>query len=397
MSQVVPLVFFSNSQERGGAEEHVLTLLRSLSREYFKFYLACPPVVARALKKDLPNDVEVAEIDLTSPSQIGEASKLYSLLRETKAQILHSHLFFASFFASPIGKIAGVPLVIETPHVREQWRKGWKASYRIDRFAGMFVDHYIAVSAANKKYLVEEKGLPAEKITVILNGSDLRRFSENVSSQKVRAQIGIAPNDLLVVVPARLAPQKGHTVLLDAAPEVIKRFPSVRFACVGDGELKNELTARAVRLGVEANFLWLGFQPNMPDWYAAADVVALPSFFEGLPLSMIEALASGRAAVASAVDGTPEIVVHEKTGLLVSPGNPAELSEALVRLLADSSLRAKLGAAGVRWVNETFSDTRQVDATEQLYLDLIDRKTGSKHFRKTADVRPHEVTLEQTR
>jgi glycosyltransferase involved in cell wall biosynthesis len=112
---------------------------------------------------------------------------------------------------------------------------------------------------------------------------------------------------------------------------------------------------------------------------------------------MIEALASGRAAVASAVDGTPEIVVHEKTGLLVSPGNPAELSEALVRLLADSSLRAKLGAAGVRWVNETFSDTRQVDATEQLYLDLIDRKTGSKHFRKTDDVRPHEITLEQTR
>ncbi len=397
MSQVIPLVFFSNSQERGGAEEHVLTLLRGLSREYFKFHLVCPPVVARALEKDLPKDVEVAEIDLTSPKQVGAASRLNRLLRKTNAQILHSHLFYASFFASPIGKFASVPVVIETPHVREQWRKGWKASYRIDRFAGRFVDHYIAVSAANKKYLVEEKGLPAEKITVILNGSDLTKFSQHVSSRDVRSQFGIDAAAPLIVIPARLAPQKGHTVLLDAAPAVVKAFPSVRFACLGDGELKSELVAKAAKLGVEANFFWLGFQPNMPDWYAAADIVALPSFFEGLPLSMIEALASGRAAVASAVDGTPEIVVHEQTGLLVNPGNPNELSEALMRLLADSSLRTRLGNAGIRWVNGRFSDTRQVDATEQIYLDLVNMKTGSTHVRKSVEVQAHEETLEQSR
>ena len=211
MSQRIPLVFFSNSQERGGAEEHVLTLLRGLSREHFDFHLVCPPVVARAVEGDLPKDVEVAEIDLCSPKHVGAASKLFSYLRKTKAEILHSHLFYASFFASPVGKLAGVPVVIETPHVREQWRKGWKASYRIDRFAGKFVDHYIAVSASNKKYLVEEKKLPAEKISVILNGSDLRKFSHYSPSLNLRAQLGIGSNDPVVLVPARLAPQKGHT------------------------------------------------------------------------------------------------------------------------------------------------------------------------------------------
>jgi glycosyltransferase involved in cell wall biosynthesis len=384
MSQRIPLVFFSNSQERGGAEEHVLTLLRGLSREHFQFHLVCPPIVARAVESDLPKDVEVAEIDLCSPKHVGAAGKLFSYLRKTKAEILHSHLFYASFFASPVGKLARVPVVIETPHVREQWRKGWKASYRIDRFAGKFVDHYIAVSAANKKYLVEEKKLPAQKISVILNGSDLRKFSHYSPSLNLRAQLGIGSNNPVVLVPARLAPQKGHTFLLDAAPSIVEAFPSVRFVCLGDGELKTELMGKADRLGVAPNFLWLGFQNNMPEWYAFADVVALPSLFEGLPLAMIEALASGRAAVATAVDGTPEIVVNERTGLLVAPGNPQQLSAAIVRMLSDASLRKRLGDAGVQWVTDNFSDARQIAATEELYLDLVEQRLGgSDRIRKS--------------
>jgi glycosyltransferase involved in cell wall biosynthesis len=377
MNSLLPIVFFSNSQERGGAEEHILTLLNGLPRERFCFHFVCPPAVARAVERDLPDDVEIAEIDFSRPRQVDAAAQLFKFLKARKASVLHSHLFYASIFASPVGKAARVPVVIETPHVREQWRKGWKANYRIDRFAGKFVDQYIAVSAANKKYLVEEKGLPAQKITVILNGSDLNKFTNIPRSNDLRIAHQIGLSDLLVLVPARLAPQKGHSVLIEAASEIVKNFPSVRFVCVGDGDLKPNLIAQAKRCGVEGNFKWVGFQKNMPEWYAASDLVVLPSFFEGLPLAMIEALASERPVVATSVDGTPEIVLHERTGLLVSPGQPQDLANAINRLLGDPDLRRKFGQAGFRWVHDNFSDKKQIRATEQLYLSLLEKKCPS--------------------
>jgi L-malate glycosyltransferase len=371
----LPVLYFSNSLVRGGAEEHVLTLLRGLDRSRFRPLVACTPEVARKMEPDLPDGVPVTALRLRHPRDMGAAWQLAALIRRERVAVLHSHLFYSSLFASPIGRACKVPLIVETPHIREVWRRGWKANYAVDRFAGRFVDHYIAVSDANRRYLIDEKGVPPAKVVVIHNGCDLRRFDVgHTSTASLRKDLGFPTGAPILVVVGRLEPQKGHRILLDALPVIQREFPSVRLVCVGEGVLREELQARVHALGMDDAVRFVGQQSNVPDWLALADVVVLPSFFEGLPLAAIEALAATRAMVATSVDGTPEVVIGEETGLLVPPGDPGRLAGAIGRLLRDPGLRKRLAEAGREHVKGRFTDVRQVARTEALYEMALRRR-----------------------
>ncbi|PYN14724.1 MAG: hypothetical protein DME05_14400, partial [Candidatus Rokuibacteriota bacterium] len=197
----------------------------------------------------------------------------------------------------------------------------------VDRIAGRFVDQYIAVSDANRRYLVEEKGLARHKVVVIHNGCDLRRFNPHHRAPAgMRESLGFGASDPVLVVVGRLEPQKGHRVLFDALPAVRAQFPRVRLVCVGEGARRQELEQQVAASGLGDTVRFVGQQANVADWLALADVTVLPSFFEGLPLAAIESLAAGRPMVASAVDGTPEVVVDGATGLTVPPGDAAGLA-----------------------------------------------------------------------
>jgi len=376
--RTVPLsvLYFSNALARGGAEEHILTLLRGLDRARFRPHLVCTPEVARRLRPDLPDDVDLIPLRLRHPRQVEAARRLARILRERRVDVLHSHLFYSSLFASPIGWLCRVPLIVETPHVREGWRQGWlKSRFVVDRLAGRFVDYYIAVSEANARYLVERKGLPAEKVVVIHNGCDLTRFDPaRPAPASLRPSLGFGNGDPVLLVVGRLEPQKGHAVLLDALPAVQRQFPRVRLVCLGEGSLREDLERHADGLGLNGSVRFVGFQPNAAEWMALADVTVLPSFYEGFPLVALESLAAGRPVVATAVDGTPEVVLDGKTGLTVPPGDPGRLAEALCRLLRDPDERRRLASAGRQWVHERFSQERQVRRTGELYLYARERR-----------------------
>ncbi len=372
---MISVLYFSNTLARGGAEEHILTLLRGLDRSRFRAHLVCTPEVADRVRRDVPADVDLIQLRLRKPGDVGAALSLVYILRRRRIDVLHSHLFYSSLFASPIGKLCRVPLVVETPHVREQWRQGLKSHYVVDRLAGRFVDQYIAVSEANRRYLIEEKGLPPQKVVVIHNGSDLRRFSpQHRGPAGQRQSLGFKNDDPILVVIGRLEPQKGHRVLLEALPAIRQQFPDVRVVCVGEGALRGDLERQADESGLGDSVRFVGQQSNVQDWLALADVTVLPSFYEGLPLAAIESLAIGRPMVASAVDGTPEIVVDGQTGLTVPPGDPVQLARAISRLLGDPALREKLVAAGRDWVLERFGEERQVQRTEALYQLALARR-----------------------
>lgn len=367
-------MYFSNTRARGGAEEHILTLLRGLDRRCFRFHLVCSPEVAEAMGKDLPADVELLPLRYDSIKQWGAAMQLRSWIRERQIQILHSHLFYSSFYGSPVGWSAGVPLVIETPHIRELWRHGLKGSYVIDRAAARFVDRFIAVSHANAKYLVEEKGIPQKKVHVIQNGSDLSRFRpDHRVPAGMRESLGFGQGDPILLVAARLEPQKGHSVLLNAMPDVVREFPNVRLVCLGDGALRNELEAQTARLGLGSNVTFVGFRSNVQDWLALCDFTVLPSFFEGLPLVAIESLAAGRPMVASAVDGTPEVVVDGRTGITVPPGEPKALAQAICSMLRSAEMRNRMAEQGRTWVLDHFTQERQIQQTAEFYLQSLGR------------------------
>lgn len=372
----ISVMHFSNEGVRGGAEEHMLTLLRGLNRELFSLHLACTPELARLMKHDLPDDVEVFPLKLNKPWQLQSAMELAAILRKRQVEVLHSHLFYASLFASPVGWICRVPIVVETPHVREVWRRGLKSRYTIDRLVGRCVTHYIAVSEANRRYLTEDKGLPDRKVHVIHNGSDLKRF-QGLSSNptELKTAMGFRAEEHVILVAGRLEPQKGHTVLLDAMPLVRRRFPNVRTVFAGEGSLLPQLQQQVTGLGLQGTVDFVGFQSNIEEWFSIADITVLPSFYEGLPLVAIESQAAGTPLVASAVDGTPEIVLNEETGLTVAPGDSRALAEAICKLLANPKLRQQYGSAGRSLVFQKFTQEQQIRKTEQIYLSSRRRVT----------------------
>jgi glycosyltransferase involved in cell wall biosynthesis len=216
---------------------------------------------------------------------------------------------------------------------------------------------------------VNEKGLPARKVEVIQNGCDLKKFDIGRAPVRgIRESLGFGEDDPILLALGRLEVQKGHRFLLEAHARVLREFPNARLICVGEGVLRAKLEEMARQLGIHEHVRFVGFQSNVADWLALADISVLPSLFEGLPLVAIESLAAGRAMVATDVDGTAEVVVNEKTGLTVSPENVPELVNAILRLLRQPDLRRQLAQAGRQWVVEHFSQEQQIRKTQELYL-----------------------------
>ncbi len=363
------LMFFMNTIVRGGAEEHVLTLLRGLSRKYFQLSFVCPPILADEMSADLPSDVKLFPLRLRGLRDVAAAARFAAILRRERVDIVHSHLFYSSLFASPVAWACGTPLILETGHGREHWRNGIVTSkFFVDRIAGRFVDGYIAVSEATGRYLQADKGLPGHKISVIQNGCDLNRFAVTADSSRLRTSLEITDDEVVLVVPGRLEPQKGHRFLLQAMPLIQQRFPKTRLVCVGDGSLRTALEQMATGLRLTKPVLFVGYQSKIQDWYALADVIVMPSLYEGLPLVAIEALAASRPVVATAVDGTSEVIIDGRTGLSVPSQDPEALAHAICTLLSDSALRERVAKTGHDWVWEKFTQERQIAQTQDYYL-----------------------------
>ena len=364
------ILYFSNSLARGGAEEHMLILVKGLDRARFRVHLACSPELAQTLQADLPSDVELLPLRLRTPAHLWPALRLAWLIVARRIDILHSHLLFGSLFASPIGWVCRVPVIVETPNLNDPPPRRWVALHALsDLIVGSCIDLCIAVAQANARHLMTQKQRPPGKIVVIYNAADLQRFHpDRARPSDLRRRLGFPEEVPILVAVARLEPQKGHRVLLDALVAVRREFPLVRLVCVGDGSLRSELERRASELGLQEAVRFVGYRSDVPNWLALADVSVLSSVFEGLPLVAIESLAAGRPVVATAVDGTPEVIIDDVTGLTVPSGDAERLAEAISRLLRDPVLRGRLGSAGRRLVLEKFDKGRQLSETQEVYL-----------------------------
>jgi glycosyltransferase involved in cell wall biosynthesis len=173
----------------------------------------------------------------------------------------------------------------------------------------------------------------------------------------------------LVGVVGRLEPQKGHAYLLEAWPSVLAEFPDARLLIVGDGSLRSRLQTRAHELAVADRIIFAGFRADVPRVLDALDILALPSLYEGMPLTAIEASAMARPVVATAVDGTPEVIREARTGRLVPPADPGALSRAIRGILRDPLGAERMGRAGRDFVLDRFALDRQVASTARVYRE----------------------------
>jgi glycosyltransferase involved in cell wall biosynthesis len=373
-SRKIRVLHILTNEVRGGIEEGVLSLLRLMDRNRFSPMLACPPKLIGAYGRELEQfDLEVFPLPrLYRPYQVSRMTRLVRILRTASPDIVHTHLFVTSLCVAPVTKLVGVQILVESCRIREGWRGNESRRYWIDRLMNRFVNANIANSDALRNYLLEVKRFPTDKVVVIRNGRDLSHVLAPPlrGEAALRQEFQLRPEDRVVVTPGRLEVQKGHVYLLEALPHVFRRFPNLRVLIVGEGSLRAQLTAKINELNLQNHVVLTGYRKDVYDLFRLSDLVVLPSLFEGLPLVAIEAGALGKAILATSVDGTPEVVLHGKTGWLVPPANSSELAEAMCKLLGDVELRSRLGQQARKYVAQEYSFDRVVAETERLYARL---------------------------
>ena len=371
------LLFVLTSPVRGGVEEVVVALLQRLDPAAFRLALAAPRELLESLAPDLAG-VPVTTAPVSAPSwrHVCEIRRLGAFIQRVRPDVVNPHLFRSVLVAAPLAKTLGVRAVVETYHGREAWRQGpLRGRFLVDRLVARTVDRVIAVSEAARCFLVRKKAYPSGKVVVVPNGRDLSIFRPGMARGAARAELGLDDGRPVVGVVGRLETQKGHVYLLEAWRTVTRAFPETRLLVVGEGSLRADLERRARELGIAGSVLFTGFRGDVPRLLDAIDVLVLPSLYEGMPLTAIEASAMARPVVATAVDGTPEVVRDSVTGLLVPPAEPEALARALSALLRDPGTRKRMGEAGRDLALGRFDLPAQVEATARVYRDVAGQRS----------------------
>ena len=301
---------------------------------------------------------------------------LVRLMREYRPHIVHTHTAKAGTLGRVAARLARVPVVVHTyhGHVFHGYFSLTKTRsfLAIERWLAKHTDRLLTVSETVRQNLLSLGIGTPERLIVVPLGLDLDRFLVCESSRgQLRAELGMDPEALLVGIVARLVPIKRHECFLRAAAAVARRYPGCQFLVVGDGERRTELERLVRQLALKGQVHFLGWRQDLERIYADLDLVALTSANEGSPVSLIEAMASGRPVVATRVGGVPDLVEDGVTGLLVPPEDPAALVEAIGALLADPERRRIFGRAGRERVYPAFSAERLLGDVDQLYMELV--------------------------
>ena len=368
----IGLMMVLTSPVRGGVEEVALGLLQRLDPSEFRLSIAAPRALLDALAPDLAGvRLDALAVEAESFTHVGRLRTLAGFMRRVRPDVINPHLFRSTAVAAPVARALGIRRVVETYHGREAWRQGaLRGRFVADRLIARLVTRVIAVSRGAADFLVHGKGYPPHKVVVVPNGRDLTRFTPGAHRETVRKELGLDRDAPVVGVVGRLETQKGHVYLLEAWPEVVRAHPDARLLVVGEGSLHDALVDQAWRRRVADSVIFTGFRSDVPRVLDAIDVLALPSLHEGMPLTAIEAAAAGRPVVATAVDGTPEVVREGETGFLVPPADPAALARALLAMLADTDAAERMGREACRWAHERFDVDTHVEATARVYREV---------------------------
>ncbi len=371
---------------QGGAQENTLLTVEGLNQRG-DFLATLASGVDRGPEGELLSNVRgstpliiVPELGrrISPAADIIALFKLYRIIRRGRFHIVHTHSSKAGVLGRLAAKLAGTPLIVHTIHGltfhQYQPRMVNLLLRKIKKACAPMTDHFLSVSSLISQKVIDAGIAPSEKFTTVYSGMELEWFlNPKADPESVRCEFGIPKDAPVVGKIARLFPLKGHEQLLDAAPEVVRRHPNVRFFLVGDGILQKSLQDRTRRLGISENFVFAGLIPRerIPDMLSAMDVLVHTSLREGLARVLPQALAMGKPCVSVDLDGAPEVVIDGKTGFLVKPGDRATLADAISLLLADPALRARMGAAGRRLVDPAFRAETMVEKTAAIYLTLL--------------------------
>ncbi len=350
----------------GGLPRVVVTLARTIDRDRFE-----PSVLCMNAAGPLAEELEADGIPvLTVPSprhpDYLAALRVFRILKRNRIDVLHTHNTQPFLEAGFAGVLAGVKTLVHTDHGRE-----WPDLRRYmwgERFMSRFAYRVVGVSEETAAQLVEFEKIDPSRVVTIRNGIDPRPFDRAPDRLCARRGLAIPERAHVICTIARFEPEKGVDLLIDALPAIARAVPDLTCLIVGYGALENQLRTRVVDLGIESRVRFLGPRQDVAEILSAADCYVLPSRREGLPMTILEAMAASLPVVATRVGGIPRAVTDGRTGALVDPESPEALASALVGLLEAPSRRRTYGIEARKRFDEDFSAGSMTRQYEQLYL-----------------------------
>lgn len=309
--------------------------------------------------------------------------ELAFLLRKVKYEIVHTHNSKAGFIGRLAAKLAGTPVIVHTVHgfafhpYERFWRR--KIFILLERLAAKWCDIMIAISDALIDWAVKEKIAPRAKMIKIYSGIEIEKFSlkndmTGSGSKAKRTELGIKDNDLVVAEVAKLWRGKGQDVLINAVPRILKEVPNLKVIFVGEGQTEAELRNLSRKLNIEDKIIFTGFRTDIAEITFIFDVACLPSLWEGMGRSVLEALACGKPVVASRVGGIADLIHNGITGFLVPAQDTIALASAIIKLLKDEGLRIRMGQEAKRSIDAKFSAQKMAEDIEAVYSGLLRKK-----------------------
>jgi glycosyltransferase involved in cell wall biosynthesis len=361
----------------GGGQTALLLLAENLDRGRFEV-IVCSGADGPLTEEARQRGLSYVPVSMSKRPSLKPVREIAGVLEEGKIDILHTHGGIAGLYGRAAARRARTPAVVHTLHGIHYLHYRNPLLRRLyillERRYSRTTDRLILVCQSDLRQARRHRLAPEEKMTLILNGTDVpgNIKAEEIANQ--RQEWGWAPGVPVIGTISRLHRQKGVVNLLRAAPKILRAFPEARIAVVGDGPQGASLRSEARRRGLQNSFLFLGERRDAVSLLATFDLYVSPSLWEGLPFVLVEAAALAKPIIATAVDGVPEILEDGKTGLLVRPGNPDALAEAVIRLLRNKEEARRLGETARALVPPRFSLLRMVEQTQHLYLELAEGK-----------------------
>ncbi len=367
------IVHLTASTFHGGPERQMLGLAGNLPKGYETQFLSfseggrCKAFLSAARQAGF----DALALEKDTPRFGAATREISEQLRAFQADVLLCHGYKADLLGRRAARRAGVPVVAVS--------RGWTGECfrvrlyeRIDRFCLRWMDRVVGVSEAQAEK-VRKAGVRPDLVRVIHNAVDPDRFS--APDPRYRGKLlkyFRGPKTRIIGAAGRLSPEKGFSVLVKAAERVVREDPSVGFILFGEGAGRAALLEQIKEAGLAGSFIVVGFRRDLDRFIPFFDILALPSFTEGLPNVVLEACAANVPVVATKVGGTPEVVEDGVNGLLVPPGDADALAGRLLELVASEERMRDMGLSGRQRVVEQFSFAAQADR----YCDLFDELCG---------------------
>lgn len=358
----------------GGQEIRIITEAEGLIKRGHRIIIAAPPD-ARIIKQAKVRDIEAVPLLMEKFSVFGPIKKLMDIISKYEIDIVNTHSSRDSWLASIASRLSSKkPVIIRTRHLSTPI-----SNNPLSRMVYNHLPHKIITTGESiKDSMIEKNNFNPDKIVSIPTGIDLEIFKAGKTGANIRRAFNIPARAPLIGMVSVLRSWKGHIYLLEAVPNVIKKNPNTRFLIVGDGPYRDVIEEKIKKMGIERYVIMAGHREDIPEILSAIDFLVFPSYAnEGVPQAILQAFAAGKTVIASNAGSVSEVVLNNRTGILIPSRNSSILAKRIIELLKNKDKRKKMAFAGRKLVESGYSLEAMLNKIEKIYNELMTMRGGN--------------------